>query len=169
MSRKKYLLPCSCGRQIPIEVTQAGQRLTCECGLVVDAPTMQGIRQLRPAEVQQAAAPTRRFWGLRQQLVLLGAAVTLVAATCAAYRHWARPRLIDVDRLTVAQSWAVWQSFRLGVSPRSRSYEQFLSDLKAHRRWMGVIAAIGAIGLLTMGSALLVPSPHSRPPASANP
>lgn len=43
---QKYLLPCSCGQIIPVETSQAGEDVTCSCGLTVRIPTMLKIKKL---------------------------------------------------------------------------------------------------------------------------
>ena len=45
-----YLLPCSCGKSIPIDTSQAGQEVRCSCGQSQEVPTLRGIRQLLQAE-----------------------------------------------------------------------------------------------------------------------
>lgn len=39
-----YLLPCSCGREIPIEPRQAGETVSCECGRTSAAPRCERSR-----------------------------------------------------------------------------------------------------------------------------
>ena len=43
---QKYLLPCSCGQDVPVETSQAGGNLLCRCGLSVQVPTLLKIKKL---------------------------------------------------------------------------------------------------------------------------
>ena len=60
-----YLLPCSCGKTVPVEVRQAGGRVTCSCGTQLEVPA---LRQLRQLPQQQAVGQPRSAssWGTRQ-------------------------------------------------------------------------------------------------------
>lgn len=48
----KYLLPCLCGQQIPIEPRQAGETVACRCGISLQAPTM---RKMHPGACSRRA------------------------------------------------------------------------------------------------------------------
>ena len=56
---KQYLLPCSCGNQIVVEPTQAGETLSCSCGQQLVAPTLRQMRTLAPAQPTSAQRPSR--------------------------------------------------------------------------------------------------------------
>ena len=57
----RYLLPCECGETVTIEVSQAGQTVTCSCGRSLLAPTLRAIKKLQPAaESAPAAAAEKR-------------------------------------------------------------------------------------------------------------
>lgn len=47
---QKYLLPCTCGKHIPIETAQAGGEVLCECGLAVKVPSLLKIKKLSTVE-----------------------------------------------------------------------------------------------------------------------
>jgi hypothetical protein len=80
-----YLLPCSCGREIPIELRHAGETVRCACGRTCTAPTLRDIRNLRPALPADATpAAARPGWGNSQRFLVAGLAVLLLAALAAA-------------------------------------------------------------------------------------
>jgi hypothetical protein len=85
-----YLLPCSCGRKIPVETQQAGDQVRCECGLTVDIPTLMGMKQLEQVE---AVVPVgvQSHWGLRQGLILSGAIIAFLATLFLGYCAWTWP------------------------------------------------------------------------------
>ena len=51
----KYLLPCSCGESIPLDLTQAGQTVTCHCGKSQQAPSLLKIKKLQPLNKDSAS------------------------------------------------------------------------------------------------------------------
>lgn len=161
MANTKYLLPCSCGQEIPVELAQAGQEVRCVCGTVLEVPTLQGLRALKRAPVEMPAGP-RSTWGLRQQLLLVGAMITVASLVVAGYFHVNRPRMIDLNTVSPMHSWVVWQELRLGVRFHSPEIDQYNAIVAAHSRWMGVVGAFAALGLLTMASSLLVPKKRSK-------
>ncbi len=42
----KYSVTCTCGKEIPVQASQAGQNLTCECGQAVSVPKLRELRLL---------------------------------------------------------------------------------------------------------------------------
>ncbi len=59
----RYQLTCSrCNRRVPIETSQAGQSLSCECGELLRVPTMLKIKRLPPwnddGDANRSDAPT---------------------------------------------------------------------------------------------------------------
>ena len=55
----KYLLPCSCGESIPLDITQAGQTVTCRCGAAQQAPSLLNIKKLQIAEGDSPSSSAR--------------------------------------------------------------------------------------------------------------
>ena len=84
-----YLLSCTCGQKLTVSSRQAGESLRCNCGTILEVPTMRGLREL---EVVPTAGSTRvRSWGGRQQAVLLLVACAILLVGIAGYLAWARP------------------------------------------------------------------------------
>ena len=82
--RTTYLLPCSCGRDIPIEPRQAGETVRCECGRTCAVPTMREVQSLRPAPASSTTpAATKPAWGNPQRFLVAGLVVFLLAAIAA--------------------------------------------------------------------------------------
>ncbi|MCL2306578.1 MAG: hypothetical protein FWC43_14665 [Planctomycetaceae bacterium] len=57
---QKYLLPCSCGKEVSIETSQAGGNVLCDCGLSLRIPSLLKIKQLPPeggVQIQSPSAP----------------------------------------------------------------------------------------------------------------
>ncbi len=156
MAKTKYLLPCSCGREIPVEITKAGQEVQCTCGASVEVPTLQGLRALKRA-APDAAAPRKSTWGLRQQLLLVGAVITVIALVPAGYLYLYRPQMLDIDTVSPWHAWRIWLDLRQGLREGMREMAQFNAMVTAYWRWMAVLGVFATLGLLTMATSLLVP------------
>lgn len=154
----KYLLPCSCGRKIPVDRSQAGQGIQCACGAQLEIPTMRALRLLeRAAPKPSAGPPPRSAWGARQRLLLLGAVITIAALGLTALLYSSRPRRADVEDLSPIRTWVLWQELRQGVKQRRRGEKRFLERVTRHRRWMGVLLVVSGAGMLIMAGSRLVP------------
>jgi hypothetical protein len=180
----KYLVPCSCGKSVAVDASQAGLQVRCACGNELEVPTMRGLRQLKTADVQPAGSQDRgSTWGPRQGLMFLGACIAVIGAIAAAFVYNLRPQMdLQLDRaavqadnqaMTLEQSWTEWERLRLGLNEYTfTDSREFQTALNAHRLRLGL--AIGAIvvGVLLAVSGLLLPParparPSSRPTAAA--
>ncbi len=167
--KPRYLLPCSCGREIPIEVGQAGQVVHCQCGATLEAPTLLRLKSLKRV-VEEVSAETRRKprWGLRQRLALLGMAIAVPFLILAAISFVGRPRrqavltYAPLDSLTYVQTWQVWQDLQRGVGRRPNTAETLFSEaLKFNHRWIAIFLAVAGVGImLTMGSLFIKRQPR---------
>ena len=69
---QKHVLRCDCGQSLEIEASQAGQEISCKCGLTQKVPTLMKIRELplvetpssKPDLVKRETGQMRRafFW-----------------------------------------------------------------------------------------------------------
>jgi len=161
--KAKYLLPCSCGRKIPVDRSQAGQGIRCECGARLEVPTMRALRLLeRVTPKPDAARPTRSAWGARQGLLLLGVLVILAALGLMALLHSSRPRLHDVEDLPPIRTWLLWQELRQGLQERPVGEKEFLERVTRYRRWIGVLWVVAGAGVLIMAGSRFVPQKRRR-------
>ena len=55
---QKYLLPCSCGKEVLIETSQAGGNVLCECERSLKIPTLLQMKRLPLAEEAQTQSPS---------------------------------------------------------------------------------------------------------------
>ncbi len=156
----KYLLPCSCGEETPVEPRQAGELIRCTCGASVEVPTMLEMRGLKRVEPEptpsQAAAP----WGIRQRLVLLGSVIMLAVLVLAIVLCWSRPVSPRAGRgpavirqqmrdIAPLPSWRAWQALRAaGLDPDNEAEKEAYQE-SLFRWWlgMGVVLIIGAVGI----------------------
>ncbi len=165
-----YLLPCSCGRKVPVEPRQAGQVVRCSCGASLEVPTLLEMAALEGAEPEAGARRPPRPWGVRQGLALLGAVIFLGALVLVIFLLRAQPRppfpdkaemdpgavRREAQRLTPLQSRRIWQSLRArgpdGRMPREEQYQtdklgRYQEDLLRWRLSMGVVLTIAVAGL----------------------
>jgi hypothetical protein len=137
----------------------------------LDIPTMLEIRRLERAEMGSPAQP-RRAWGLRQRLVLLGTAATVIAVFLAAGLYLKRPVLPAPDPqqaekaaqdLTLSQSFAAWEALHTGLNTGPQQLkEEYTKRVAVYHLWLFVTAAIGGLGVLCAAGSLLVPKPDNR-------
>src|SRR4051812_25128337 len=82
---QRYLLSCSCGRTIPVGMSQAGSTVTCECGQSLAVPTIRGLKTLPPEKGFAEAPPLRsgpatEFNGINLQGALFVVGLLLLLA-----------------------------------------------------------------------------------------
>jgi hypothetical protein len=171
----RYLLPCECGRQIPIATSQAGETLSCECGRSPTAPKLRELRQLPAAPDSDAPPPSRGAWTRQQGVVFAsGLILFLLGATIFGVTWFQRstlrtepPRIVpellaahlaEVDRNTPLQNLEIWQHEILEEGLQREDDPPFV----VHRRvaivlkWIGVAGGVAsALGLAMMAVALL--------------
>jgi hypothetical protein len=162
-----YLLPCACGRKLPVALHQAGLKIACECGATLDAPTRRGLAALEEAAELPAAAtrdaPRAEGRSLRQKGLFLALAVTLVALATGGALTWYEPRDPVVDAIrtgSLVETIQYWQHFRERSAIRVDSRDDPHRDddnfdlmhlIQRKRLWANVcfgIAGLGAIGAL---------------------
>jgi hypothetical protein len=95
-----YLLPCSCGRELEVDVAQAGSDVVCECGNSVVVPTIRQLKQLKQSQSQRQNTPVKvSGWtaahGAAFSLGLLVAIVALVFAGYNGYVFWGTQKMRD--------------------------------------------------------------------------
>jgi hypothetical protein len=81
-----YRVPCQCGKELTVSAGQAGSQIPCECGAIVDIPTIRELRRFAQATGDASAAPGRKKAELqasqedyaRTALALVGAGLLLL-------------------------------------------------------------------------------------------
>jgi hypothetical protein len=155
----RYLLPCSCGREIPVHPQQAGGVVKCDCGKSVDVPTLLAMADLRQAE-SAVVQPTKQ-WGARENVIMLGSLVVLTALGLAVYLLMTAPPPPQVsgppspetirnqfESMSASERLHAWDAIRLvglmQVEPASqRAYERTRFRWWL---WMGIVIAIALVG-----------------------
>jgi len=159
----RYLLPCSCGRKIPIEVGQAGQTIHCECGSSLEVPTMLEMATLEKVETESPPA-TPTAWGIRQSLVLLGIVMLLASIVPAVVAYHSRPRSRSAEQIrevyqarSPVQTLRDWQRFRIqGPDPYTRREKEHRAHLVGRfRLWVMLTLVVAAGGVVMIAAPLL--------------
>jgi hypothetical protein len=155
--RAKYLLPCTCGREIPVEATHAGQQIRCQCGVELEVPTLLNLTRLKPAE-PPAAAPRRRrsAWGLRQRVMLVGLAIMAVGALAAGWELLQRPAWFEVSSCRPRDAVVYWSSLKQGVDRRMPWEFLYAERINENNRWLAVAGVVIGLGLLTVALSPLI-------------
>jgi hypothetical protein len=176
----KYLLPCSCGQTVPIEVSQAGSRVQCACGTALEVPAMRLIRQL-PEASATAAPPTarRQSWSLTRRLFFaLGLVIAVGGLGTAGFFQFVRTGLNteeqqwddvatvhrDIDQMDVNKTWELWKIVRAeSIGPYRPPQFILLQFFSA--AWLK--AVIGGLTALTVGAAIVLSTILVKPRAPA--
>jgi hypothetical protein len=174
MKTIKYLLPCTCGEKVQIDVKQAGENVVCVCGNSLSVPKLRDIRALDSIEVAEPRAGRGKEsdWGTQRGLVFSsGILVAVLAFLCGGGLLVVRSRIdtsvtpeqmdsaadAQIDAYTpemVLQAWQVLRDQDIGpkVVPAHIAARRFSSRLMLAA---GIAGAIGLIGLAASAAASL--------------
>lgn len=163
----QYLLPCgACGEKHRVELRQAGQKIACGCGAVLEVPSLRGIRELattKPTKTGRARptwSPTR---GIAFVSGLLVAAVGVLVAGYALLvwlqLNTSEPARADltavftsIDQKSPEETLQLWQDEILnrGIGPYRVPDYIVARDMA---RFFGMVAMMG-IGVAAIGAAV---------------
>jgi len=114
-----YLLSCECGKTVPVETRQAGERVSCECGATLEVPTLRKLRHLPTAA--PVAEMSAASWSPRRGIVAACLILVAVLAAVAAWNWYTEPAVepfnvegrrqaVDegLEKMTPAQAWRSW-------------------------------------------------------------
>jgi hypothetical protein len=176
----KYKLPCTCGRTIPVEVTQAGQKVHCSCGASVEVPAMRLIRNLPVAD---PASPVRTSRGsswplLASLLFAVGMLLFVGGLGVAGYYQLGRANLstdefkwdgleeahTHIDKFSIEESLSFWKLISTNpIGPYDPPYfvwHRLYSDIWL-RNVLGSLV-VAAVGIVLVAVAFLVRSAKRR-------
>ncbi len=165
----KYLLPCECGKAIAIDLSQAGQRIRCDCGTMLEAPTLRGVRELEPAVETDARSRPVAEWDPMRGVIFAGSLVLLVCGAAVSYFGYdalqATPNISReveresfdeaIDEMSLTEAYETWKTVRNeGLGPRGQNPYVNIRHFRAGRQRMlaigialclgGLLGAIGA-------------------------
>jgi hypothetical protein len=171
-----YLLPCSCGKKIPVDAGQAGAKVMCDCGQQLAVPTYRALKDLeqeKPVAAGAAAAETSDWNAIRGVMFSFGLLVSLIAAVLICYHlytywlmwdggeAWKQDHLKEmregVDYLAPADALADFQDMATkgltvdGVPP----WSQVATMRDSSRRWLLAGLVTLGIGLVSLTASLI--------------
>ena len=165
----KYLVPCACGRKVPVEPRQAGQTVVCACGEALEVPTLLRLAALEQEPSAAAAPPPVASWGLGQAIALVGLAVLLSALAGAIYLCFQRPSLPTADaqkihdvvqKMPPATVYRNWKLLRdQGLNPKDTAIvDAYDEAVLRYRLWWAAVLLAAIAGIV----AIVVPLAHAR-------
>ena len=158
----KYLLPCSCGRTIPVEAAEAGHIVKCVCGAELEIPAMRTLGSLERADPASKARRSSSVWGRREGWILVGAILAVMGLGPTVYLQVSRPRLENVHSLTPTETWALWQELRKGTDRHlTPEHRKLIEGLKANRIQTCMSLTLAGVGALLMTVFFLAPRQRS--------
>jgi hypothetical protein len=175
----KYLLNCPCGKQVSVDVGQAGGKVACACGKQLDVPTLRNLRHLPQVETDRAAATVG--WNPRKGII---AASLIVAGLLAAYAGWnfltepTVPKFADVydsseveanwDKMNPVEAWTLWIDIyrplaKTGFHTYEHPHKAAIEDHVAFRRVLqSTLLIIAAVAVAIAITAALWPKEKGR-------
>ena len=170
----RYLLSCTCGQSVPVELRQAGEKVRCACGATLDVPPLRELRRLPASVTTDAVAAASSRWGVRQGAIAASLIVAILLAIASALSWYTEPTLPRFDpaartriveenlaRLTPVAAWRLWVDSILPLSRSGlREYEYPEADaIRQHiarRRFNEATMLIGAGIFATVAAGLAV-------------
>jgi hypothetical protein len=164
-----YLLPCSCGRQVPVSASMAGQQVRCDCGSELEVPTLRHLGHL-PRDEHASLSPKHRTWTPRQQRSFVFLVLGLGAGLLAAYLAWRMPqapviipaREVDqqvIDASTPDDIHTAFEELKKGIKPRTQAITpEAVEAIEQRKLFIWGIRLVLALGtcLLAAGVAAIL-------------
>ncbi|MBC7854435.1 MAG: hypothetical protein IAF94_13460 [Pirellulaceae bacterium] len=171
--KAEYLLPCSCGKKVPVDAGQAGAKVACSCGQQLTVPTFRALRDLERVTPTTAVLEGTPWSTARGILFSVGTLVSVIAAVLVLYHLFMYSQLLDggeawkqehlnemrvgVDYLTPVEAIADFQDMASkgltvdGVPP----WTQISAVRDSSRRWLMASLVALAFGLVSLTASLL--------------
>lgn len=87
----QYLLPCTCGAELPVSKSQAGMSLQCpKCGVSVEVPTIRKLSALATATPEAKRAKVSRAFNWLGPLAAVSLLVGIIGLSYAGYLFYER-------------------------------------------------------------------------------
>jgi hypothetical protein len=156
-----YLLPCSCGRTIPVEPRQAGQQVNCACGKASLVPTWRQMATLEQSEGVDTPQAPRSGWGGAERLIFVGAVLALAFLALAAGVCWNRPEAppeqptpAEIENAPPGETVAIFHwlvAAGLDDGSKDQQYQAYLRKMARYRLWLGLLGVAAAAGVVLVG------------------
>ncbi len=164
-----HLITCSCGIELKVSRSQAGQTIECECGKTIDLPTFRAFADLPVAgESKASSEPVSPWHGWRGPMMALFSAVFFIAggmslwfllqsnAVNTSYTHESEiaagnELLENYGPYELSLVWNDYESYGLGRKARPGFYlwNEFAKGRRSLSTTCGIVA--GVFGVLALG------------------
>lgn len=165
---QKYELPCpACKQKIEIETIQAGSILNCPgCGEAINVPKLRELRQLDL--IQTPESTTKLAWGpLAGFLFSFGLLLLAIAIGSAIYVWQQRQTMasyseapdvetfefdVDIQELTLDQSWRVWTELNEKNDLSKRPKPVFMrarDEVERLDKFLYIFGGLATVGLIS--------------------
>ena len=182
----KYLLPCSqCGKQHEVQRTQAGEKLSCPCGNILDVPSFRGFQELKPVDARTSLprVSSRPAGDLPRRLIVVAALLLIaIGVVVSAYGGLLRTGIyvperqssvdpeVDsrIDDLNPSEAFELWTAFRdEGLGPYQVPYRFMAEWTKGYFTFL-LQVGLGMIGggIVLIGVTICWPSRRKLNPRS---
>jgi hypothetical protein len=165
----KYLVECTCGKNVPVEIGQAGGRVTCSCGNLVDVPPLRQLRHLAVDTTAEVARPAST-WSARKGVITASLILAGALVIANAWSRFTQPAIPKFDaagyqqdiearltKLNPSDAFNIWIGhyrpmgehgfYSLELYNRG-AIEQNIAERQSLRQTLWIVAAIaGAIAL----------------------
>jgi len=154
----QFLLPCACGKTIPVEPVQAGNRIHCQCGAELQIPTLLAMRRLeRVQDSPNKGTSDKLVWGPKQRLFVVGILISATGLAMATWFYATRPRKPDTTRLPPLLTLMLWESLKTGVgTPPTPAEQERIAILAGHYRWAVLGLVVAVIGAAVLAGSLCI-------------
>jgi hypothetical protein len=114
-----YLLKCECGKNLPVQVGQAGEQVSCACGKQVSVPPLRMLRHLPVAE-EETVSQTGATWDARKGVAAAAFIAAIVLVGFAAWSRITEPVVpefpadhettvkTELDKMMPLEAWQMW-------------------------------------------------------------
>ncbi len=177
-----YLLPCSCGKSVPVEPAQAGRQVVCACGQELEVPALRKLRHLSTGEPAPEQV-RRKPWNPRKGVMTAALVVSALLGAAALWIWWNEPRVTPFDPVahmenvehrleTPTSAWQWWTGYYRPLA--ERGFPMFQDphtaaidyDIARRRFLEGVLLTCAAVALAVALAAYFWPA-HSAGRAAA--
>lgn len=133
---ESYLLKCDCGKQTPVEPSQAGRKVRCACGKSLDVPALRALRKLPAPENVESV--DQGAWSGRNRVLVIGVIVLAAAVLLGGFTLWRRPEPIHPDAAANAQRQAA------ALRQQADQFRDAVNRL-SHDEWQRLRAAFDSL------------------------
>ena len=172
-----YLLPCSCGRKIPVQLRQAGETIACDCGTSLEVPPLTELKALQKLEAPAKPQIVKTAWTTGHRLTFFGGLVILAGIVMGGWLFWNRPidpyanftpeqMMQAASTRTPLQSLRLWQALvKGGLEHHKRWAEVVFSDIQAqYQVYWWVLGLVVGIGVALVAAGIIVLSLKKKKP-----